>query len=108
MGYLTDREVMIVGGGVAGLTAALALAQRGARVTLHEQADALREVGAGLQISPNAGRVLDVLGLGDGFAAISLRSDGVRMWDAAGRSVARLDFAPIGPMRPFGWSIVRV
>ena len=52
------QEVTILGAGVAGLTAALALAQKGFAVTVLEQADAIREVGAGLQISPNAAVVL--------------------------------------------------
>lgn len=98
---LTDRPVTIIGAGVAGLTAAVALARRGAQVTVLERAGALREVGAGLQISPNAGRALAALGLADAFDAVSLRSDGVRLHDAAGRPVARLDFRAHRPEAPF-------
>ena len=50
---LIGQSVTIIGAGVAGLAAARALALRGAQVTVLEQADAIREVGAGLQISPN-------------------------------------------------------
>lgn len=88
---LAARPITVIGAGVAGLTAALALAQRGATVTVHERAGALREVGAGLQISPNAWRVLDALGLGAAFAGISLRMDRTEMRDSAGRGVATLD-----------------
>jgi salicylate hydroxylase len=55
--------VTIVGGGLGGLTAALALRQRGLRVTVLEQAAQLGEVGAGIQTAPNASRVLMGLGL---------------------------------------------
>ena len=60
---LIGQPVTIIGAGVAGLAAARALALRGAQVTVLEQADAIREVGAGLQISPNGACVLRALGL---------------------------------------------
>jgi salicylate hydroxylase len=59
------RTVIIAGAGIGGLTAALALAQRGFAVTLLEAADRLEEVGAGLQLSPNAARVLIALGIAE-------------------------------------------
>jgi salicylate hydroxylase len=55
--------VLIVGGGLGGLTAALALAQQGLETHVFEQAAAFEEVGAGVQISPNSARVLHALGL---------------------------------------------
>jgi len=61
----TARTVVIAGAGIGGLTAALALAQRGFEVTLLEAADRLDEVGAGLQLSPNAARVLIALGIAE-------------------------------------------
>ncbi len=57
------RTVVVAGAGIGGLTTALALAQRGFAVTLLEAADRLEEVGAGLQLSPNAARVLIALGI---------------------------------------------
>lgn len=90
-GALQDRPALIVGAGVAGLTAAIALARRGARVTVLERAEAIREVGAGLQISPNAMRVLAALGLSDAMAQAGLRSRAVQLRDASGAPVARLD-----------------
>ena len=71
-GALNGRPVVIVGGGVAGLTAALALRQRGADATVLERAPALAEVGAGLQLSPNALRVLDQAVAGRFFGGFGL------------------------------------
>ncbi len=59
------RTVTIAGAGIGGLTAALALAQRGFEITLLEAAVRLEEVGAGLQLSPNAARVLVALGIAE-------------------------------------------
>ena len=100
-GALRRQPATIVGAGIAGLTVAIALAQRGARVTILERADALRQVGAGLQISPNAGRVLDALGLGAAFSDISLRNRELRINDASGRNLARLDFVAHRPADAF-------
>lgn len=56
-------HVIIAGGGIGGLSAALALLKSGIDVDVYEQAEELREVGAGIQISPNGCRVLDHLGV---------------------------------------------
>ena len=56
-------EILVAGGGIGGLTAALCLARRGFRVRLFEQAPTLDEPGAGLQLSPNASRVMHDLAL---------------------------------------------
>ncbi len=56
-------HVLIAGGGIGGLAAAAALLQRGVDVDVYEQAPELKEVGAGIQISPNGCRVLDALGV---------------------------------------------
>ena len=61
----SSRTVIIAGAGIGGLTAALALAQRGFRVAVFEQAERLEEAGAGIQLSPNASRILIALGLGE-------------------------------------------
>ena len=56
-------HILIAGGGIGGLTAAIILAQNGARVDLFEQASQFSEVGAGLQLSPNAMHVLKAVHL---------------------------------------------
>lgn len=90
---LQGREIQIIGAGIAGLTAAIALAQRGAGVAVLERAPELAEVGAGLQLSSNAVRVLDALGLGDALDSASLASEAVRLRDRSGSEVVRM---PLG------------
>lgn len=71
------RTVYIAGAGIAGLTLALALAKFGATVVILERHKAVQEVGAGLQIGPNARRVLNQLGLERQIAARSLEPSGL-------------------------------
>jgi salicylate hydroxylase len=78
---LIGQSITLVGAGIAGLACARALALRGARVTVLEQADAIREVGAGLQISPNGAAVLRGLGLGAALESAGMAATGVRLID---------------------------
>lgn len=64
-------KVLIAGGGIGGLAAAAALLQRGIDVDVYEQAEELKEVGAGIQISPNGNKVLDALGVFEGLRQLS-------------------------------------
>jgi salicylate hydroxylase len=64
-------HVLIAGGGIGGLAAAAALLQRGIDVDVYEQATELKEVGAGIQISPNGNKVLDALGVFETLKALS-------------------------------------
>ena len=73
---MATPHVLIAGGGIGGLTAALALLKRGFDVDVYEQAPALREVGAGLQLSANGNRALYALGVERRAAAARLRGDG--------------------------------
>lgn len=75
--------VGVVGGGIGGLTAALALLRRGYEVSVFEQASQLQEVGAGLQISPNGVRVLCALGLEQALLQICFEPEGkeIRLWN---------------------------
>jgi salicylate hydroxylase len=70
---ISPLRVAIVGGGIGGTAAAVALLQRGIGVHLYEQAPALAEVGAGVSIQPNGIRMLRKLGLGDGIARCGAR-----------------------------------
>lgn len=78
-----DPGIGIVGGGIGGLTAALALLRKGQDVTVFEQASELQEVGAGLQISPNGVRVLFDLGLEHEIRGICFEPEGkeIRLWN---------------------------
>ena len=68
-------RIVVVGGGIGGLTTALAAARVGHEVVVLEQASAFTEVGAGIQISPNGGRVLHALGLGAELDRIGIRPE---------------------------------
>jgi salicylate hydroxylase len=89
-----SRTIFVAGAGIGGLTASLALAAQGFRVVVLEKAPRLEEAGAGLQLSPNASRVLIGLGLQDRLAARAVVPDAVSLMSAQrGGEVARL---PLG------------
>ncbi|WP_085786417.1 FAD-dependent monooxygenase [Ketogulonicigenium robustum] len=90
------KHVAVIGGGIAGTTAALAFARRGAFVDVYERAAAIREFGAGLQITPNGARGLQSLGLD---LASGLVGQAVVPRDLhSGRQVARFDLTGLsGP-----------
>jgi salicylate hydroxylase len=89
-----DIRVAIVGGGIGGLTAAISLLQAGYDVQVYEQTRLLSEVGAGINISPNASRILIRLGLGDECARVAFRSPFFhqRRWDD-GRTLTKARLA---------------
>lgn len=68
------RHVVVAGGGIGGLTAAVALSRHGWRVTLCERAPALTGAGAGIVLAPNALRALDSIGVRTGAWAGTPRS----------------------------------
>lgn len=76
----SGRTVYIAGAGIAGMTLALALAKFGATVVILERNKAIQELGAGLQLSPNARRVLDQLGLERHISAKSLEPSGIDVY----------------------------
>ncbi len=95
---LDGVRVKVVGAGIGGLAAALAVRARGAEVTVLEQAPEISEVGAGLQISPNGVAVLRALGLEPGLARDAVRGRAVVLRDhARGDAVLRLDLARHAP-----------
>jgi salicylate hydroxylase len=98
MAHNQSRDIAIIGGGIGGLTAALAFARRGANVTVYEQAPALTEVGAGLQITPNGARALNALGIERALAATGVQAQAVVPMDAkTGREIARFDLSAQTP-----------
>lgn len=76
----SGRTFYIAGAGISGLTLALALAKFGATVVVVERSAAISEFGAGLQISPNARKVLNSLGLDDALTARSLEPTGIDVY----------------------------
>ena len=89
---LEGLNTIVIGGGIGGLAVARAMALRGAGVTVLEQAEAIKEVGAGLQVSPNGFAVLRALGLGDGLLrAGAVQGRSVSLRDYRGGEVLRLD-----------------
>jgi|SRR5712692_6823966 len=79
-------RVVVVGGGVGGLAAALSLARLGIGVSLLEQSTEIAEIGAGLQLAPNAFAALDALGIGEGVRRRSVFTDRLVMMDAVDAS----------------------
>ncbi|WP_370231886.1 FAD-dependent monooxygenase [Cognatishimia sp.] len=89
---LIGLNICVVGGGIGGLTAAIALARRGASVEVLEQAPVISEVGAGIQVSPNGMCVLAALGVADDIQARSVQAEAVELRDyRASRLVTRLN-----------------
>lgn len=80
------RTIYIAGAGIAGLTLALALAKFGATVVVLEKRDAVQEVGAGLQISPNARKILNRLGLDRAIAARAYEPEGIDVFPYGART----------------------
>ena len=74
--------MLIAGGGIGGLAAALGLAQKGIRSILLEKAAALGEIGAGIQLGPNAFHAFDYLGVGEAARGMAVYIDQLRLMDA--------------------------
>jgi len=96
-----SRQIVIAGGGIAGLTAAIAFAARGFPVRLFERVANLQEVGAGLQLSPNATRILAKLGVPEFLRAASIRPEAVILRRASDlHEIARV---PLGAQATARW-----
>jgi len=76
------RPVLIAGGGIGGLAAALGLAQKGVASILLEKAATLGEIGAGIQLGPNAFHAFDYLGVGEAARGMAVYVDQLRLMDA--------------------------
>jgi salicylate hydroxylase len=95
-----SRTIVIAGAGIGGLTAALALAGQGFRVVVLEKAERLEEAGAGLQLSPNASRVLIDLGLQPRLATCAVTPDAISIMSArSGGEIVRLPLGEAATLR---------
>ncbi|MEQ1953284.1 FAD-dependent monooxygenase [Mesorhizobium yinganensis] len=93
--------IIVAGAGIAGLTAALAFAARGFDVQVFERSPELRQVGAGLQLSPNATRLLDRLGVLAGLKPFAVQPPAIVLRNASDlRELARV---PLGQMAEDRW-----
>lgn len=93
------RTVIVAGAGIGGLTASLTLAAQGFRVVVLEKAERLEEAGAGIQLSPNASRILVELGLKEPLARRAVTPESVNILSArAGGEIARM---PLGQAAEF-------
>src|SRR5580692_6019602 len=89
------NPIAVVGAGIGGLAAALFLSRAGFPVTLIEKRTRVEEEGAGLQLSPNASRILFAAGLGPGLVRRAAAPERIRIRRAAdGRELAAI---PLGP-----------
>jgi 2-polyprenyl-6-methoxyphenol hydroxylase-like FAD-dependent oxidoreductase len=93
-------RVLIAGAGIGGLSAALALLQRGFDVEVHEQARELKDVGAGVQISANGTRVLHALGVLEPLRRVACEASGkeIRLWNT-GRTWKLFDLGAVSVER---------
>ena len=83
----SSLPVLVAGGGIGGLSAALALVKQGYEVTVLEQASQLGEIGAGIQLGPNGFAAFDALGIGEQARAKSVYTDEMVMLDAVDESL---------------------
>lgn len=97
---MTDLPIIIAGGGIGGLAAACGLARKGQRCVVVEQAQQLGEIGAGIQIGPNAFHCFDYLGIGDQARACAVYIDQLRLMDA--QTAEDITSIPLdGPFRAY-------
>jgi salicylate hydroxylase len=94
MGARPGAPVLVVGGGIGGMAAALGLSQAGFSVDLFEQSAEIGEIGAGLQLGPNGFAAMDALGVGERARQRAVYTDDLVMMDAIdGEEIARI---PVG------------
>ena len=94
------RTIIVAGAGIGGLTAALSLAAKGFRVIILEKAERLEEAGAGLQLSPNASRILVDLGLRSRLVPRAVMPEAINIMSArAGGEIARLPLGEAASLR---------
>ncbi len=91
---MAELPILVVGGGIGGLAAALALARKGLAVRVFEQSSEFKEIGAGIQLGPNVYRMFETLGLTDAIERTSVHPENLVMMDGlTGEQVIRV---PVG------------
>ena len=87
-----DAPILIAGGGIGGLASALGLAKKGFSVRVLEKSPVLGEIGAGIQLGPNAFHAFDYLGVGEAARAMAVFIDKLRLMDAlSGEEITHID-----------------
>ncbi|VCU70182.1 3-hydroxybenzoate 6-hydroxylase 1 [Pigmentiphaga humi] len=105
---MSDRKqpVLVVGGGIGGMAAALALSRQGRDVHVFEQADEFKEIGAGIQLGPNAFYTFDALGVTEAVRELAAFPDDIIAMDAlSGERLVKLPVGELFPQRfgrPYG------
>ena len=90
------QPILIAGGGIGGLAAALGLAQKGFRSILLEKASQLGEIGAGIQLGPNAFHAFDYLGVGEAARNMAVYIDQLRLMDAlSAEEITHIDLGDV-------------
>lgn len=88
---MSEDRIVIAGGGIGGLALAIGLAQKGVRSFVLEKAAQLGEIGAGIQLGPNAFHAFDYLGVGDAAREMAVYIDNLRLMDAmSGEEITRI------------------
>jgi salicylate hydroxylase len=98
-----SRTILIAGAGIGGLALALALVAKGFRATILEQAERLDDSGAGIQLSPNATRILIDLGLGSALAPVAFAPEAIRV--LSGQTANELARLPLGQAVEFHYGV---
>src|SRR3954470_12727341 len=88
------QKVVIAGGGIGGLAAALALARQGLAVKVLEQSPQIGEIGAGIQLGPNAFSAFDALGVGERARSLAVYTERLVLMDAVDES--EIASVPVG------------
>ncbi len=95
-----QAPILIAGGGIGGLSVAIALAQSGFYVHVLEQAKSFSEVGAGIQLGPNAARILDRWGVSRHFVSQSVTPENISLYDGLnGKSLAQVPLGDVARRR---------
>jgi 2-polyprenyl-6-methoxyphenol hydroxylase-like FAD-dependent oxidoreductase len=100
-GWVAKGKILIVGAGIGGLTAGVALRRAGFEIEVFERADAIREVGAGLTVQSNAVKALAELDLAAALDAVGARITTTRIGNAGGTTLAGVPFARIEAVTGF-------